>query len=66
MRAALGELEGRIVNTAPAIQPGRDVVLQSRRLSKWFGKGEGLVRAVNEVDRVILVNGDKPRIAISS
>jgi ABC-type lipoprotein export system ATPase subunit len=50
MRAALGEPEGRIVNTAPVIQPGRDVVLQSRGLSKWSGKGEGLVRAVDEVD----------------
>ncbi len=38
------------MNTAPEIQPGRDVVLQSHGLSKWFGKGEGLLRAVDDVD----------------
>jgi ABC-type lipoprotein export system ATPase subunit len=30
--------------------PAADPVLVSRGLSKWFGKGDGLVRAVDEVD----------------
>ena len=34
----------------PVPGTGRDPVLVSRRLSKWFGKGDGLVRAVDEVD----------------
>jgi ABC-type lipoprotein export system ATPase subunit len=31
-------------------ETGHDPVLVSRGLSKWFGKGDGLVRAVDEVD----------------
>ena len=34
----------------PVAGTGRDPVLVSRRLSKWFGQGDGLVRAVDEVD----------------
>ena len=39
----------------PVPGTGRDPVLVSRRLSKWFGKGDGLVRAVDGIDFHVIV-----------